>query len=306
MIINEIQEIVKSIIAEEANIENVTDAIKKRYEVEIDYDANDNNPKGKGRRLIQPVALGHSRAGILVLRAFEPYGDTETRVPHWKFFRLDRIGNWKGYKKRRFSEPPSEEKRLTLGRYNPNGDGSMIDVLVQADFSGSNAYAKGEGKYKGLLAHNVEKHRQKMEKEPYGDIKRNIQQAVNVGDVDYIRRNIDAWDKKEKEQDYERMEKWKKEHSNAPKYGKSIDNMKQMTNFGDEDNTQTVGPVTKDNYDATATPQRRELDYSEMEKSGPVYVTDNNELGNNNEETPEWQDEYEQFLSQYGLNNRRK
>jgi len=304
-----LRDIVRSVLTEEANIEGVTDAIKKRYEVEIDYDSNDGNPKGKGKRLIQPVALGHSKAGNLVVRAFEPYGDTETSVPHWKFFRLDRIKNWKGYKKRRFTEPPVDNMRDSLGHYNPNGDGSMVDVLVNADFRGSNAYMKGEGKYKGLKAHNVQRQKEKQERDGLQHLQNNIKNAVNMGDVDYVRRNIDAWDKASKQQDFDKMEKWKKEHSNEPKYQNSLANMKQVTNFGDEDNVQTVGPVTKDNYDTNEVPQNNNVNYGQVAKNGPVYQNNNNsnvdsqQVNGNEEERPEWEDEYEQFLKQYNLDN---
>ena len=80
---NYAEQILKDILTEEANLNSVTDAIKKKYEVELTYNADD-DPKGSGKRIIQPVTLGHSKSGNLVLRAFQPYGDTKTKIPSWK------------------------------------------------------------------------------------------------------------------------------------------------------------------------------------------------------------------------------
>ena len=81
------EQVLKEILKEEANVAYVSDAIKKKYEVELNYQADDDK-KGSGKRIIQPVALGHSTKGNLVLRAFQPYGDTKTKIPKWKLFRI--------------------------------------------------------------------------------------------------------------------------------------------------------------------------------------------------------------------------
>ena len=76
----------KKKIDESVDPQKVMDAIKKRYEAKITY-AGDENGKGSGVRIIQPVAYGLSKAGNPVIRAFQPFGDTTTKVPHWKLFR---------------------------------------------------------------------------------------------------------------------------------------------------------------------------------------------------------------------------
>ena len=60
-----IRSTVRSILMEEANMDDVVDAIKKKYEVDITYDDGANGP-----RRIQPCAYGRTSKGNLVLRAF--------------------------------------------------------------------------------------------------------------------------------------------------------------------------------------------------------------------------------------------
>ena len=75
-----------------ATVSNVNDAIDNLRQVEIRYNSG-GEPVATGRRIIYPVAYGVTKSGNPVVRAFEPYGDTKTKTPAWKFFRLDRIKN---------------------------------------------------------------------------------------------------------------------------------------------------------------------------------------------------------------------
>ena len=167
--------IIESILKEDARQMDVIDAIKKRYEVGINYKA-DGDVKGSGYRIIQPVAYGKTSSGNMVIRAFQPYGDTKTKIPSWKLFRLDRIEDWKPNKNKHFSEPPIAQFK-SEGKYNPNGDKSMTDVLVQASFSGSEDYAKGIGKYSGLKKANDERAARKREQDPLWDLRKNIKKS---------------------------------------------------------------------------------------------------------------------------------
>lgn len=258
---NYIKNIIKSILTEEANIEGVSDAIKKHYEVEVDYYANDaTNNKGKGKRIIQPVALGHSKSGNLIVRAFQPYGDTKTKTPHWKTFRIDRFGEWKPLKKRTFQEPPDFQYNAE-GKYNENGDKTMTDVLIQADFSGTKAYHSGEGKYKGLKQHNDELVKQKTEKNPYYNLQKNIEKSYNANNIDYIRRNIEAW------KNSEAAKKFRQGKQMNPNIS-SIEDMEKIEDFGDKTTQQTVGPVTRDNVGASRQPDTKP-DYSQAKMNGP-------------------------------------
>ena len=125
------EHIVNSILTENVEIGKVNDAINRTYEVVINYNSGGEN-SASGERIIQPVAYGLTKAGNPVIRAFQPYGDTKTKTPAWKFFRIDRIISWKPIYKNVFEEPPGTNS--AEGTYNPNGDGSMSTVLNTAVF----------------------------------------------------------------------------------------------------------------------------------------------------------------------------
>lgn len=131
-----ISEIIRSVLFEDVSVGRITDAIKKTYEVEINYHSNGEDI-ATGVRLIQPVAYGLTKSGNPVIRAFQPYGDTTTKIPSWKFFRVDRISDWKGFPEKKFTEPPLEYG--SYGDFNPNGDKTMSVVYVIANFKDNNA-----------------------------------------------------------------------------------------------------------------------------------------------------------------------
>lgn len=166
--------LIESIITEEVNITKVTDAIRKRKPVKITYNADD-EPRGQGERIIHPVAYGISKAGNLVLRAFQPYGDTKTNTPHWKLFRLDKIQNWDIlWKKRSFDEPPGQF--TADGEYNPNGDKSMSKVYLSANFQNSRDFMDGK-RGQGLMRYNQERETTKMASDPLYRLRKNIYNA---------------------------------------------------------------------------------------------------------------------------------
>ena len=122
--------IVNQNINENVSVGPVADAIKNRWVVKIKYKVSNDDRIGIEERVIQPVAYGVSKAGNLVLRAFQPQGDTKTQVPHWKLFRLDRIVSWKALRNEIMYSPPNEQ-------YNPLGDRTMKSVYRNADFKRS-------------------------------------------------------------------------------------------------------------------------------------------------------------------------
>lgn len=97
-------------------------AIDNRHRVIINYHSKGED-KHTGARVIEVYAYGQDKNGHDVIRAFEPYGDTTTTVPHWKFFRTDRISSWKETGQT-FNHPPSPK----YGKFNPNGDKTMATV----------------------------------------------------------------------------------------------------------------------------------------------------------------------------------
>lgn len=119
----------KSLVTEAASLGDVQDSIKKRKVVTIYYDGNDNG--GKGFRTIEPVCLGYSKKGNLVLRAWESEGSSWSAknkgnfLPGWRLFRLDKI----------FTYLPTMDNFVEVRpKYNPNGDRSMERVLINAKF----------------------------------------------------------------------------------------------------------------------------------------------------------------------------
>lgn len=120
----------KHIINEIASINDLQDSIKKKKLVIIYYDGKDNG--GKGLRTIEPVCLGYSKKGNLVLRAWEREGASYSEknenniLPGWRLFRLDKI----------FTLSPTMDNFYEMRPYyNPNGDKSMTRVLVNAKFN---------------------------------------------------------------------------------------------------------------------------------------------------------------------------
>lgn len=121
----------EAILEESASVEDVTSAIDNHNRIIINY-----HSKGKeeadGARVIEVYAYGVTKAGNPVIRAFQPYGDTTSRVPSWKFFRLDRIVEWRPTEQK-FSHPASDYYK-GLGEYNENGDRTMAMVYKTATF----------------------------------------------------------------------------------------------------------------------------------------------------------------------------
>jgi hypothetical protein len=124
-------EIIQSVFLTEgiATVSGVNDAINNLTPVEIRYTPVDKNNQAVGRRIIYPVAYGLTKAGNPVIRAFEPYGDTHTKVPAWKFFLLSGIRQWRPLSKKSF-------KGETLTGFNPDGDESMSVVYNIANIAG--------------------------------------------------------------------------------------------------------------------------------------------------------------------------
>jgi predicted DNA-binding transcriptional regulator YafY len=119
----------KYVISEAASLGDVQDSIKRKSVTIIYYDGDDNG--GKGLRTIEPVCLGYSKKGNLVLRAWEQEGSSWSAknkgnfLPGWRLFRLDKI----------FTYKPTMDKFIEVRpNYNPMGDRSMERVIINAKF----------------------------------------------------------------------------------------------------------------------------------------------------------------------------
>jgi predicted DNA-binding transcriptional regulator YafY len=118
-----------SLLLEIASIDTIQDAVNNRKVCIIYYDGDE--PGGRGIREIEPVALGKSKAGNLVCRAWDREGASHTAykgeqpLPGWRLFRLDKILSCK---------PSGEIYNTERPNYNSNGDKSMTDIITIAKF----------------------------------------------------------------------------------------------------------------------------------------------------------------------------
>ena len=125
-----LQESLKGLILEIASLDSVQIAINNRNVVTIYYDGDE--PGGKGIREVEPVALGKSKAGNLVMRGWDREGSSHTAykgeqpLPGWRLFRLDKILSFK---------PTGEIYNEPKPGYNFNGDKSMVSVITIAKFN---------------------------------------------------------------------------------------------------------------------------------------------------------------------------
>ena len=120
------------ITEESVSAAEVTDAIDNHKRLIINYHSNGEDAHS-GARVIDVYAYGLTKAGNPVIRAFQPYGDTTSKVPSWKFFRLDRITHWQETGQTFDGTPPNN-----LGMFNPNGDNTMSTVYKVAKFGNEN------------------------------------------------------------------------------------------------------------------------------------------------------------------------
>lgn len=111
------------VLQESASVENVTRAMDNHSKVIINYHSKGED-KNTGVRIIEPVAYGLTKSGNPVIRAYQPYGDTTSRTPSWKFFRLDRISYWEETGEKFDSVPKFEN-----GELNMDGDNTMSVVI---------------------------------------------------------------------------------------------------------------------------------------------------------------------------------
>ena len=129
-----LKESLKGLICEIASVGSVQDAVNRRQVITIYYDGDE--PGGRGIREIEPVALGKSKAGNLVMRGWDREGASHTGykgeqpLPGWRLFRLDKILSLK---------PTGEVYNQPHPGYNFNGDKSMVSIITIAKFDNNPA-----------------------------------------------------------------------------------------------------------------------------------------------------------------------
>ena len=119
---------IKPFLNEEIDSDSVLQAIRNKNKVRIKYDVQmeDNGGNSKGTRVIMPMAIGTTKKGYPVVRAWQEGGGSRRGIPKWKFFRLDRITSWMPLKNKKFFQAPNG--------YNPNGDRTMGTFIDNAKF----------------------------------------------------------------------------------------------------------------------------------------------------------------------------
>lgn len=120
-----LRKMIQSLIGESITTDQALDAIRNKYYVRIRYNDEQEAPH-EGTRVIMPVAVGTTKKGYPVVRAFQTQGDTRRGAPKWKFFRLDRISAWTPFKNKQFTIAPD--------LYNYDGDRSMKTFIDNAKF----------------------------------------------------------------------------------------------------------------------------------------------------------------------------
>ena len=117
-----------NLILEAANLDVVQDSIRKKNVITINYDGKE---YGRGFRDIEPVCVGYSKKGELVLRAWERQGVSHSKVtknnpvPGWRFFKLVKILTY---------QPQGDTFYEMRPDYNPDGDKLMSSVILNAKF----------------------------------------------------------------------------------------------------------------------------------------------------------------------------
>jgi predicted DNA-binding transcriptional regulator YafY len=119
----------RSLIVEEATTDIIIDAIRNKKVLVIYYSGDE--PGGRGLRYIEPVCFGYSKKNNPVLRAWDLEGAShravlgEKPLPDWRYFKIDKIDS---------IQPTGENFDTIRPNYNPNGDKSMIKVVINAKF----------------------------------------------------------------------------------------------------------------------------------------------------------------------------
>lgn len=228
------ESIVSELLTEDVNVGKINDAITRSYEVEINYQSDNDNASGPRR--IQVVAYGLTKAGKPAIRAYQPFGDTQTSVPSWKLFLVSGIQSWKPYFKKVFNQPPPG--------YNPSGDNGMSTVYKIAKF-----WTKPE----------EDASAQPKPIKASGPVKKT--------DID-TKKHISVQDNPE----IKKMDKLRKQLDN-PKYISDIIKNKTFdSDIKQNDNSHMIansGPVSKDSF-TTNTEKDIESRYNQMNKNERV------------------------------------
>lgn len=108
---------------ESVSVDDINSAIDNHERILIDYHSVEDEDAGP--RIVDVYAYGLTKKGNPVIRCFQPFGNTMSKVPAWKFFLVDGIKKWQNTNQN-FMEPADG--------FNPYGDKSMSTVLKITSF----------------------------------------------------------------------------------------------------------------------------------------------------------------------------
>jgi hypothetical protein len=132
-----LEESAKRLLTENVSDQQVLDAIKGKYNVNITYDDYPNAAQSvpPSKRYIQVYNLSETKSGNKAIRAFQIFGGSKTtpKSGTWKIFRLDRIRSWEPTKMK-FTKPVSDLD-ANIPTYNKQGDRTMSRVMNKVDFN---------------------------------------------------------------------------------------------------------------------------------------------------------------------------
>lgn len=121
------------LITETISDNAIISAIRDSYRVNITYDS-DGSGNNVGKRNIEVYAFGNID-GYDAIRAFQLFGDTKTKNPAWKTFRVDRILSWQPTNFVFYN--PVSDRDSSIPRYKEDGTdkvlGGMTDVYAVFD-----------------------------------------------------------------------------------------------------------------------------------------------------------------------------
>ena len=270
------EQVIQQVLKEEVQQNNVIHAIKRRHEVSFMYNNGDGDNKGKRERItVQPVVYGLTKKNNPCFRAYQVNGSSESyekgegAVPGWRLFLLSNVvdNSWKE-SGRVFKRPPM---------YNENGDKTMLQVLVQADFEGSTTrYERG-----GLKNFNDKRREDNINNNPFYDIEKQSKKKQMA--PQWVMKNIEDTSKTPKQREGEwNMASAEKINQNA------IRDMARQKDFGDNNIQQTIGPQRKGKIDDTTPKTKPQIKgYEKMLKNGPV-LKDKESVENNNDKQNNW------------------
>lgn len=126
----------KSLLTESVSDQEILDAIKNKYNVNILYDDYPDAvpPVPPSKRYIQVYNFSETKAGNKAIRAFQIFGGSKTTPKEgaWKIFRVDRIRGWFPTRMKFFK--PVSDLSPNIPKYNIQGDRAMSRVMNKVEF----------------------------------------------------------------------------------------------------------------------------------------------------------------------------